>query len=257
MNQLTVTTIQTNLHWEDKAANRAMLEQKIKQVNSYTDIIILPEMFSTGFSMNAAKLAESMNGITVNWMKSLAREVDAVLTGSIIMEDANKYYNRMLWVQPNGIVHYYDKKHLFTMASEEDTYSAGTKKVMVEYKGWKIALFVCYDLRFPAWCRNLENYEVAIYIASWPAKRSYHWCSLLPARAIENQAYTLAVNRVGEDGNGFGYNGDSMLIDPAGEILYHQPEVESIQSHTITKEHLTQVRKQYPFLRDRDSFEIG
>jgi hypoxanthine-DNA glycosylase len=252
---LRVTTIQTDLYWEDSVANRAMLEKKIRALEE-TDVIILPEMFTTGFSMNAKELAETMSGVTVSWMKQLSKEFSVVLTGSVIIKEGNHYFNRMLWVQPAGELLYYDKKHLFSMAKEEETYTAGTQRIMVDYKGWKIALFVCYDLRFPAWCRNQKEYDMAIYVASWPAKRSYHWCTLLPARAIENQAYVFGVNRIGKDGKGFDYNGDTMVIDPAGEIWYHQEEKEHIQQHILTKEHLMTVRKQYPFLQDRDTFRI-
>lgn len=252
---LTITLIQTVLHWENIDANIAMFDQKMANLPA-TDIVVLPEMFTTGFTMNVEGIAETMDGKTIKWMHEKAKSLNAVVTGSLIIQEDGKYYNRLLWVQPNGEQLTYDKKHLFTMAKEERTFTAGAEKLVLTYKDWKIAPFICYDLRFPAWNRNQEDYDLAIYVANWPAKRSYHWRSLLTARAIENQAYLVAVNRVGEDGNGFPYSGDSTVLDPAGTLLYHKEEQEDIFTATITKEHLHEMRRQYPFLGDRDNFNM-
>ncbi len=255
MDSLNITTVQTDLKWENIAGNLVLLQEKIAKITA-TDIIVLPEMFSTGFSMNAAALAEPMTGKTVAWMKEQAATLQTVIVGSVIIKEDGNYYNRMLWVQPNGELYHYDKKHLFAMGKEHETYTAGQKKGIVEYKGWKIALFVCYDLRFPVWNRNVEDYDLAIYVASWPTQRSYHWKSLLLARAIENQAYVIAVNRVGIDAGKYTYTGDSMLIDPAGEVLYHCNDIQSVEQQTITKTHLHKMRKDYPFLQDRDRYQL-
>ena len=252
---LTITLIQTELHWENIDANIAMFDQKMANLPT-TDIVVLPEMFTTGFTMNVAGIAETMDGKTIKWMHEKAKALNAVVTGSLIIQEDGNYYNRLLWVQPNGEQLTYDKKHLFTMAKEEQTFTAGTEKLILTYKDWKIAPFICYDLRFPAWNRNQEDYDLAIYVANWPAKRSYHWRSLLTARAIENQAYLVAVNRVGEDGNGFPYSGDSTVLDPAGTLLYHKEAQEDIFTITVTKEHLQEMRRQYPFLGDRDNFNM-
>lgn len=250
-----ITTIQSTLHWEDKKANILMFEEKISLAEE-TDIIILPEMFSTGFSMNAAALAEQMDGETAQWMHIQAKQKQAVITGSLIIEEAGKFYNRLLWVQPDGTCRHYDKKHLFGMANEQQHYSAGNRKVVVDYQGWRFCLLVCYDLRFPVWNRNAEDYDVAIYVANWPQRRSAHWKALLQARAIENQAFVFAVNRVGTDGKGLYYSGDSSVILPNGEILYQKADAEDIFRTEIKKELLTEIRQQLPFLRDRDVFSF-
>jgi predicted amidohydrolase len=253
---LTITLVQSTLHWESIDANLRMFDEKLANIED-TDVIILPEMFTTGFSMNAESLAETMEGSkAIAWMKEKAQALKAVLTGSLIIKEGAHYYNRLLWVEPNGRQLHYDKKHLFTMAKEDLYFSAGTEKLIIHYKGWKIAPFVCYDLRFPAWNRNLEDYDLAFYVANWPAKRSFHWRSLLTARAIENQAYVVAVNRVGVDGKGFSYSGDSSVLSPIGELLYHQADEEAVFTTTLTKEHLHAMRQQYPFLGDRDVYSM-
>ena len=252
---LTITLVQSNLHWENIAANLSMFDQKLANISN-SDVIVLPEMFSTGFTMNVESVAEGMDGKAIAWMQQKSKELGAVITGSLIIEEGGKYFNRLLWVEPSGKQLIYDKKHLFSMAKEQLTFTAGTEKVLIDYKGWKIAPFICYDLRFPAWNRNLEDYDLAIYVANWPQKRSFHWRSLLLARAIENQAYVVAVNRVGVDGNDFPYSGDSTVLDPAGSLLYHKEHEEDIFTLTISKEHLSEMRKQYPFLGDRDFYTI-
>jgi omega-amidase len=232
-----------------------MFGQKLEQMKT-TNVIVLPEMFGTGFTMNVHQVAETMDGKAIKWMHTQAKKHDAVLTGSLIIKEDGKYYNRLLWVEPDGTQYIYDKKHLFTMANEHLKFTAGTEKLIINYMGWKIAPFICYDLRFPVWNRNQENYDLALYVANWPAKRSYHWISLLFARAIENQSYIVAVNRVGEDGNGFTYSGNSSVVDPAGELLYHKENDEDIHTILLTKEHLSEMRNQYPFLVDKDQFSV-
>ncbi|BDS11053.1 amidohydrolase [Aureispira anguillae] len=253
---LTITLIQSTLHWEDSTANLRMFDEKLSNLKN-TDLVILPEMFTTGFSMDAPNLAEEMsNSPTIRWMHQKAQEINAAVTGSLIIKENEAYYNRLIWVAPNGEQLHYDKKHLFSMAKEHLTFTAGTQKLIIDYKGWKIMPFICYDLRFPAWNRNLEDCDLIFYVANWPAKRSFHWRSLLTARAIENQAYVVGVNCTGFDGNGFAYSGDSSVFDPAGELLFHQADEEAIYTLTLTKEHLNAMRKKYPFLADKDHYVL-
>jgi len=248
---MNITLVQSELYWEDIEKNLLGFEDKLKNFGQ-TDLIILPEMFSTGFSMNAASVAETMDGSAINWMRKTAMKKNCALTGSLIIKENGKFYNRLIFMRADGSFEQYDKKHLFTMAKEEETYTAGSEKVFIEYKGWKICPLICYDLRFPIWNRNLEDYDLAIYVANWPDRRSYHWRSLLAARAIENQCYVAAVNRVGNDGKDLYYSGYSSLIDPAGEILYQKADSEVIQQFDISLEHLKEVRTKLPFLKDRD-----
>ncbi|MGH1337953.1 MAG: amidohydrolase [Aureispira sp.] len=254
---LQITLLQEDLHWENPSANVALFSEKIAALPA-TDLIILPEMFSTGFSMNVVNLAEpAENSPTLEWMKEQAQQTQAAITGSIIIQEGDQYYNRLYWVTPKGIVQHYDKKHLFKMAKEHDHYSSGMERLIVEYKGWRIAPFICYDLRFPVWSRNVPvPYDLAIYVANWPAKRAHHWRSLLMARAIENQAYVAAVNVVGVDGKGFEYAGDSSIIDPVGTLLSYQAHQTGVLTATLTKEHLTNLRQRFPFLQDQDRFHL-
>jgi omega-amidase len=262
MNQsLIITGIQTQLHWEDKQANLDMLEQKIFSIKEKTELIILPEMFSTGFSMEPEKLAETMEEKTVQWMKKIAIEKKIILTGSVIIKEEGHYYNRVIWMLPNGECGYYDKRHRFAFAGEDKKFTAGTKRLIASVKGWKINLLVCYDLRFPVWSRQqfrseeLE-YDLLIYVANWPEKRIHAWKTLLQARAIENQCYVAGVNRIGNDGNNIHYSGESMVIDPMGEILYHKKDEEGIFTVILDKNHLKTVREKFPFWRDADEFLI-
>ncbi|MEO6681492.1 MAG: amidohydrolase [Ginsengibacter sp.] len=259
---LTITIIQTNLFWENKQANLEMLEQKIKGIKEKTEVVILPEMFSTGFSMKPEGLAETMDGTTFHWMKRVASENKIILTGSIIIKEDGHYYNRLIWMLPNGDYGKYDKRHLFAFAGEDEHYSAGNKRFIASVKGWKINLQVCYDLRFPVWARQGASdhgaqYDVLVNVANWPHKRSTAWNTLLQARAIENQCYVVGVNRVGEDGNRNIYHGDSVIIDPLGEILFHQTIDETVATFTLSKDKLMEVRNQFPFLNDADSFIIN
>ena len=262
MPTLTITLIQPNLFWEDKKANLEMLQKKIESISEKTEVAILPEMFSTGFSMRPEIFAETMNGETMQWMKKISSERKIIITGSIIIEENGNYFNRLIWMLPNGELGFYDKRHLFAFGDEHAHYKAGNKKLIASVKGWKINLQVCYDLRFPVWARqapgNLENkYDLLIYVANWPEKRSTAWQALLQARAIENQCYVAGVNRVGEDGNKIYYSGDSMVVDPLGEIIYQKNKEEDIFTYTLYKEKVEETRTRFPFWKDADLFIIN
>jgi predicted amidohydrolase len=263
MQNLSVTIIQSILHWEDIDANLKMFSEKISSIKEKTNLIILPEMFSTGFTMNAKKLAEPMNGRTMQWMKEMAKKKNCVITGSIIIQEKKKFYNRLIWMLPNGKFKIYDKRHLFRYANEQKYYSAGEKKLLVDLNGWKICPLICYDLRFPVWCRNSSFggvrglYDVLIFIANWPEKRNHQWKTLLMARAIENQCYVIGVNRVGNDGNNIYHSGDSAVIDFKGEnISKTRPHEESVETITLSKKELNQWRKIFPAWKDEDEFQI-
>ena len=272
MSTLAVTLVQSFLSWEDKLQNLRMFEEKIDAISAKTEVIILPEMFSTGFSMKPKLLAENMNGDTVQWMKRVSREKKVVLTGSIIIEENGKYFNRLIWMLPNGQYGTYDKRHRFAFAGEHEEYSAGTRRLIASVKGWKINLQVCYDLRFPVWARqqakasDIEEhsgkqsgdleYDLLIYVANWPEKRSHAWKTLLQARAIENQCYVIGVNRVGNDGNGINHSGDSMIVDPLGAVVYHKAKEEEVFTMELEKNKVDEVRSHFPFWRDADDFNI-
>lgn len=260
MQTLHFTLIQTNLFWEDRKANLAMLEKKILGITEKTEIVVLPEMFSTGFSMQPKLLAETMQGETISWMKKMAETKKIILTGSVIIEEKGQYFNRLLWVLPNGSMGYYDKRHLFAFAGEDQQYTAGNKRLIAQVKGWKINLQVCYDLRFPVWGRQQNTdspeYDVLLYVANWPERRAHAWKSLLTARAIENQCYVVGLNRVGEDGNGIYYSGDSMVLDSLGTTLYYKQHEEDVCTIILEKETLIQVREKFPFWKDADHFKI-
>lgn len=269
MSSLTFTLLQTGLHWEDKKANLAMLEEKIKAINEKTQVVVLPEMFSTGFSMKPELLAEPMEGETVTWMKRLAAEKKVILTGSVIIEEGGHYYNRAIWMQPNGQFGYYNKRHLFAFAGEDKHYTGGTERFIASANGMKVALMVCYDLRFPVWARQQRSpslgggqgeasfeYDVLLYVANWPERRSTAWKTLLQARAIENQCYVIGVNRVGPDGNDISHSGDSMVVSPLGEVLYHKAGEEDTFTITLNKEELDEVRRKFQFWRDADEFQV-
>ncbi len=254
--QLQVTIIQADLIWEDIIQNKNQFEAKIATI-SKTDVIILPEMFTTGFSMNPKLLAETMEGETVQWMKKIAHGKNCLLIGSIIIEENNQYYNRLIAAFPDGKIQYYNKRHLFTLANEHHFYTAGTKYLLIEFRGWKLFPLICYDLRFPVWARNTQNYDVLIYIANWPKQRIYAWDTLLKARAIENMAYTIGVNRVGTDANQYEYPGHSAILDVYGtELLTTNKNQEQIASVILDKNKLDDTRNKLPFLNDKDSFTI-
>ena len=257
MQDLTITLVQTPLFWKNSGANLAMLEEKLWQIKVQSDLIILPEMFTTGFSMEAAELAEPMNLTAFKWMKQMAAQTKAVITGSVIIKEGDKFYNRLIWMEPNGSYDVYDKRHLFRMAGEDKVYKAGTRKIIKEIKGWKICPLVCYDLRFPVFSRNRENeYDLLIYVANWPAVRSVAWKTLLRARAIENIAYVAGVNRIGTDGNDLPYSGDSAVIGPVGEYIEELNDREEVKTVTLSAEHLSTFRQKFPAYLDSDSFEL-
>lgn len=262
MSILSITLIQSNLHWENKDANLEMFEKKISNIKNPLEVVILPEMFSTGFSMQAARLAESMDGHTIAWMRKVAAANRIILAGSIIIEEAGQYFNRLVWMQPNGEYGFYDKRHLFAFANENEYYTAGSKRLITSAKGWKINLLVCYDLRFPVWSRQQaredqdNEFDLLVYVANWPEKRSLAWKTLLRARAIENQCFVAGVNRVGKDGKDIIYSGDSMLIDPLGEILYTMENEEDIFTMQLDKSQIDDIRSRFPFWKDRDEFTI-
>jgi len=254
---LTFSLIQTNLFWENKHANLEMLETKILSIQEPTQVVVLPEMFTTGFSMQPHLFAETMDGASVQWMKKIAAQKRIILTGSLMIEEDGKYFNRLVWMLPNGQFGYYDKRHCFAFGGEDKHYTAGKEKKMAQVNGWKINLQICYDLRFPVWARQSnadELFDILLYVANWPTLRSYAWKSLLVARAIENQCYIIAVNRVGNDGNDIDHSGDSMVINPLGEIMYHKQIDEDIFTITLQKNVLEEIRNKFPFWKDADEF---
>jgi len=258
---LHIGLVQTDIFWKDKVANLAMLEEKIWEIEESIDLLILPEMFATGFSMDAKELAEPMNLTVTKWMKQMAAQLKATVTGSVIISENGYYYNRLLWVTQDGTVSCYDKRHLFRMAKEEQIYSAGEKLPIFELKGWKICPQICYDLRFPVWSRNqaLENemaYDLIFYVASWPEVRISAWDALLPARAIENVSYSLGVNRIGVDGNGISYTGHSAVYDFKGSKIFDLAEMEIIKVVKLEADDLDTYRKKFPVWMDSDSFRI-
>ncbi len=264
MNELRITTVQADLIWENKIENLSKFDELLRGIKrGETDVIVLPEMFTTGFSMNPAAFAETMSDATVSWLKKKAWELDTAITGSFICVENDKYYNRLVWMQPDGTFSIYDKRHRFTLAGEHQYYTEGVERLIVEWRGWRICPLICYDLRFPVWARNrvqgegLVDYDVLIYIANWPIARSHHWRILSEARAVENQAYVVAVNRVGTDANGYKYRGDTSVIDYAGEILLRCYFSEEVDTTIFSKEKLGNYRKKFGFLADQDTFEIN
>jgi predicted amidohydrolase len=254
--KLKLSMLQLDLAWQDAAANRALIEKHLEGVSG-RDLIILPEMFSTGFDMKPNGLAETMDGDTVAWLKELAKQQDSVVCGSMMMQVGHDHVNRFLWVTPQGKVSHYDKRHLFKFAGEDEHYTAGTQKVTFELGTWRIAPFICFDLRFPVWSRNFDcQYDLALYVANWPKVRSLQWKSLIPARAIENQSFVVAVNRVGVDGNDIAYSGDSMVVDPLGETLLHAVNKEVVLNIELDLNELKDVRSRFPFLQEADGFTL-
>ena len=265
MSTLTITGIQSFLNWEQKDTNLQMFEQKINALKEKTEVVVLPEMFNTGFSMKPEEFAETMDGNTVQWMKRIAADKKIILTGSVMIEEAGIYYNRMLWVLPNGNVGHYDKRHLFAYADEHNHYTPGSKRLVASVKGWRILLLVCYDLRFPVWSRQSPvamsmagtlEYDAIIYVANWPERRNHAWKTLLQARAIENQCYVIGVNRVGADGNEVYHSGDSLVANPMGEVLYTNAHEEDVFTITMERDKLDDIRRKLPFWKDGDHFEI-
>ncbi|WP_194777155.1 amidohydrolase [Pararhodonellum marinum] len=262
MEDLQIALVQTDLHWQDKSANLAMLEEKLWSNQTKADLIILPEMFPTGFTMEVETMGEPMNFNTTKWMQQMASQFKAVVTGSVIIKENGAYYNRLLWVTPEGTVSHYDKRHLFRMAQEDAYFDMGMKNQIVKLKGWNILMQVCYDLRFPVWSRNHADesgnmaYDMVYYVASWPAPRASAWDILLKARAVENLAYAIGVNRIGTDGNEVPYIGHSAAYDFKGETLAFADEKEEILSVTLSKKDLKRYREKFPAWKDSDRFEL-
>ena len=255
MSQLKVALVQSHLEWENPNANRNILEGKIASISNNVDLIILPEMFTTGFTMNPQNIALSEGKATVEWMQRIAMEKNAALLGSIALQEGTKYYNRLYFVYPNGAVESYNKKHTFTLAGEDKVYEAGNKRLILEYKGFKICPLVCYDLRFPVWARNTDDYDMLVYVANWPKPRIGAWDTLLQARAIENMAYCIGVNRIGLDGLGYEYSGHSAAYDTLGKQLVYSEEEEILYAE-LDKKHIETCRNKLKFLDDRDAFSL-
>lgn len=256
-----VTLLQTSLFWEDRDRNLAHFDELLATVSGPTDLVVLPEMFTTGFSMQPGRIAEPHLSTTCQWMQQQARAKNAVMTGSVAIEDQGKFYNRLHWIEPNGQVDFYDKRHLFRLAKEDETYTAGTSRIIKQIGKWRMQPLVCYDLRFPVWSRNFKHqqpqYDVLIYVANWPAVRSYPWKQLLIARAIENQCYVIGVNRIGKDGNGYEHTGDSVVLNPRGETISHlKANEEGVETVTLDWEYLSEFRKIFPVGLDADDFEL-
>jgi predicted amidohydrolase len=254
---LNIAVFQFDLIWENPAANRAKIDEWLQKITRKADVIFLPEMFTTGFSMHVSQLAETMDGDSVQWMKKSSAEHHCALCGSLIIEEGGKYFNRLIFVEPSGEILFYNKHHLFTMAEEESHFQPGTERLIIDYKGWRICPLICYDLRFPVWSRNRNDYDILFYSANWPQARSEVWNTLLKARAIENQAYVVGANRVGVDGSLISYMGNSQLIDPKGHILaeigdHHK----GIVSAGFSYSELMQFRSTFPVLNDADNFII-
>jgi omega-amidase len=258
MNQfLKIALIQTKIVWQDAEKNRTFFLEKINQITERIDLIVLPEMFTTGFSMQPQKIAEYMIGNTVKWMQKIASEKNAAISGSLIISENNKFYNRFIFVHPSGKIEFYNKRHLFSLAGEHTVYTSGNEKIIIDFKGWKICPQICYDLRFPVYARNVEAYDLLLYVANWPKPRISAWDTLLKARAIENLCYTIGVNRVGVDANKLEYNGHSAAYDCLGaKIAETKNNNEDIVIVTLDKNQISEVRNSLNFLNDRDAFEL-
>lgn len=262
MNPLSIVALQLDLIWEDPAANRQHIEALLDKAKVKADLILLPELFTTGFTMNVERLYEEVEGETQAWMQGIAQQYDAMVGGSLIVKEQNLYHNRFILTVADGIVAEYDKRHLFFKANEPDYFMEGNEFVRVEYKGWKIAPMVCYDLRFPVWSRNRKDetgelgVDLLVYVANWPTPRIRHWDILLQARAIENQCFVAGVNRVGTDGNAVPYNGSSAIVDPKGNVLAHHMDEEKVLQATLDGDLLRSYRQKFPVWKDADDFDV-
>jgi predicted amidohydrolase len=254
---LRVTLVQTELAWQDPAANRHRLAAHFRGLVGHTDLVVLPEMFSTGFSMAAAELAEDMDGPTVDWMREEAAALGCVIAGSLIVRDGGRCYNRLVWARPDGSLEHYDKRHLFRLAGEQEHYAAGARRLVVSLKGWRVCPMICYDLRFPVWSRSRGDYDLLLYVANWPQRRALAWSTLLRARAIENQSYVVGVNRIGKDGNGTAYAGDSVAVDFLGQPLSSEGGGDRVETAVLDLESLRAYRESFPVHLDADRFELG
>jgi predicted amidohydrolase len=251
-----IALVQTNLIWENPIENRSHLAQKITGFMEEVDLIVLPEMFSSGFTMNPKAVAETMNGETIAWLQHLAKAKDCAITGSLVIEENGKYYNRLVFVYPNGELKTYDKRHLFTLAGEDKVYTAGKEKLIIEYKGFRICPLICYDLRFPVFARNVEDYDVLLYVANWPKPRINAWDILLKARAVENMSYAIGVNRIGMDENELEYVGHSQAVDFLGNYLLEAQETDGVFIVELDKEKLLETKNKLAFLEDKDQFRL-
>jgi len=253
---LRVTMIQADLAWQDPATNRRNLAAHFRGLAGHTDLIVLPEMFTTGFSMAADALAETMAGATVGWLREEAAAIGCAITGSLIVEEGGRHYNRLVWATPDGKCAHYDKRHLFRMAREQEHFAAGNRRLVVELKGWRLCPLVCYDLRFPVWSRSRGDFDVLLYVANWPSRRRAAWSALLRARAIENVCYVVGVNRTGKDGNGVSYSGDSVALDFLGQVLGGELNGDFVETVVLDRESLTTFRRDFPVHLDADDFEL-
>ncbi len=254
---LKIAMLQSNLIWENPEQNRNNFAEKIKKIGQSVDIILLPEMFTSGFTMSPSNVAETMEGETIKWMLEIALRSNAAIGGSIVIEKKDKFFNRFVFAKPDGTMEIYDKRHTFTLARENEVYASGNAKVIIDYKGWKICPLICYDLRFPVWARNTEIYDVLFYVANWPKPRITAWDALLKARAIENMSYCIGVNRVGLDANNHEYSGHSAAYDVLGEQLFDiEDGKEHVEIVTLSKAHLTSIREKLKFLNDSDAFTL-
>ena len=251
-----IALLQSSLIWENPKANRNHFEEKINALAEKVDLIVLPEMFSTGFTMNPEAVFETMEGETIQWMQSLAKAKNSAITGSLVIKENENFHNRLLFVFPSGEMQIYDKRHLFTLAGEDKVYTAGSQKLIVEYLGWKICPLICYDLRFPVFARNTEDYDLLLYVANWPKSRIQAWDVLLKARSVENLCYTIGVNRVGVDNNNLEYDGHSQMVDFLGNYVLEPQETEGVFIVELNKQKLVETRNKLGFLNDRDSFEL-
>lgn len=251
-----IALIQSSLFWENPKANRNHFEEKINAISESIDVIVLPEMFTSGFTMKPNDVGETMQGETITWLKYLAKAKNTAITGSLVITENDNFYNRLVFVFPSGEIQFYDKRHLFTLAGEDEVYTAGNKKLIIEYKGWKICPLICYDLRFPVFSRNVEEYDVLIYVANWPLTRINAWDALLKARAIENMSYAVGVNRIGEDDNKFQYNGHSQVVNFLGDYMLEPVETKGVFIVELNKAELLLARKKFNFLSDQDLFVL-
>jgi omega-amidase len=251
-----IAIIQSKLYWENPEMNKKYFEEKIQAINTDVDLIVLPEMFTSGFTMNPASVAETMDGQTIKLLQTLAQTKNCAITGSLVIEENGNYYNRLVFVFPNGTIETYNKKHLFTLSGEDKTYRAGTQKVIVNYKDFKICVLICYDLRFPVFSRNVEDYHILLYVANWPKPRINAWDTLLKARAIENMCFTIGVNRIGADNNNYEYIGHSQVNDFLGNSILEPQKEEGVYIVTLNKKELLETREKLNFLNDRDAFKI-
>jgi len=255
--ELNIVAIQANLTWGNPEKNRLYFEQVINKLTSNTNLVVLPEMFSTGFTMKPSSVSETMNGATVSWMINMAKTHNIGIIGSMVIQENNQYFNRAIFVHPSGSLEIYDKRHLFSLAGEDRQYTPGTNRIVIQFKGWRICPFICYDLRFPVWSRNTDNYDVLLFMANWPIPRIDAWDTLLKARAIENMSYCIGVNRIGEDENGYQYNGHTSAYNFLGEKVASTAEgKEDVLHCEISKTKLDEFRQKLNFLKDQDSFKI-